>query len=357
MATRYPDDWSEKIRGVRTRLSLTQGECAKKSKGSFSLRSLQRAESKAGIDQCSVSTLRGIFEFFVKEAEEQLEEAVIWAADRLGTEIPDQITRSTAGFETWRRVQEPRCDADILDRFSETVHLRSDAEDLRQAFLHRPQEEAESGFDRRESLESDAESPSSEPDLGPGADMVPVRAPVRPHTGKAGRFRPLRSVLLLAVAALLLAAFVFCRPPPVVTVATIDDLHVSPSACPWPDPCPVRWESRLVLELDRPGSIGVYLQDHKDFYYLQAGRTYSGVRQTESLLYPGTQRGIGGYVDFRLYAVTRRCLSVPRSTDYQELTSLPRGRVFGPVYLRVAAGGVSPWPGDSSLDGAKVIGR
>jgi hypothetical protein len=330
MATRYPDDWSEKIRGVRTRLSLTQGECAKKSKGSFSLRSLQRAESKAGIDQCSVSTLRGIFELFVKEAEGQLKEAVTWAADRLGTEIPDQITRSTAGFETWKRAQEPRCAADYLDRFSETVHLKCDAEDLRHALLHRPQGEPESGLERGESLE---------PDDGPGVDMVPVQTQIGPRTGKVGRFRPLRPALLLAAAVLLLAASLFCRPAPVVTTAAIDDLHVSPSACPRPDPCPVRWESRLVLELDRAGSIGVYLQDHEDSYYLQAGTTYSGVRHAAGLLYPGTQRGTGGYVDFRLYVVTRRCLSVPRSTDYQQLTSLPRGRVFGPVHLRIAAGG------------------
>lgn len=335
MATRYPDDWSEKIRGVRTRLTLTQGECARKSKGSFSLRSLQRAESKAGIDQCSVSTLRGIFELFVKEAEEQLKEVVKWAADRLGTEIPDQVTRSTAAFETWSRAQESRCDAGVLDRFSETIQLKSDAEDLRHALRHGPQEEPESELDRRESLE---------PEDGPG---------------KVGRFRRLRPAVLLAVAVLLPAAFVLCRPAPMVTTATIDDLHVSPSACPGSDPCPVRWQSRLVLELDRAGSLGVYLQNHEDFYFLQAGKTYSGVRHAGGLLHPGTERGTGGYEDFRLYVVTRRCLSVPRSTDYQELTSLPRGRVFGPVHLRVPSGsGASPWPGSSPpLDGAKVIER
>lgn len=178
--------------------------------------------------------------------------------------------------------------------------------------------------------------PAGPKDPRPTTD--PRGAPAhRSNPGPRGLRRHLPWVLAaLGLMAALVGFVVALRcTAPVVTGASLDDRPISPQLCSALTPCAwLRWESPFRFTMSPTGHAAVYLEA-KGLYYLEGGMLVPFGDGGVAKLFPGVD-GKADHDDFSLYVVTRRCRPLPRTRDDEGLSSLPSGRVWGPVHLLLA---------------------
>lgn len=172
-----------------------------------------------------------------------------------------------------------------------------------------------------------------------------VRRPPKPggktQTGFSNNFT--LTVIVIVIQCLIIALIIVRGnfPPlpfssvPKVTIASLNRVDISPEGCKEKSPCLglKKRDNILHLEINKQGYAAAYLKEYKYFYNQEGELIIKNGTEGDIGLWPGTADSTAHDV-YKLYIVTSD-KEIPTFPDSAKLPDLPKGRVWGPIYLQL----------------------